>query len=47
MRKKAFLEAQLAANIVANYTTLKQSTADELQKEESPAAAATAAALIQ
>ena len=39
----------MAANIAAYYVTLKQSTADKLQKraEESSAAAATATALIK
>ena len=48
-RKKHTEEAQLAANIAANYATLKQSTADELKKraEDSFAAAATAVALVK
>ena len=48
-RRKHTEEAQLAANIAANYATLKQSTVDELKKraEDSSAAAATAAALVK
>ena len=48
-RRKHTKEAQLAANIAANYVTLKQSTADELRKraEESFTAAATATALVK
>jgi len=47
--RKYTKEAQLAANIAANYIILKQSTADELQKraEESFVAAATATALVK
>ena len=47
--RKHTKEARLAANIAAYYVTLKQSTADKLQKraEESSAAAATATALIK
>ena len=47
--KKHTKEAQLAASIAVHYATLKQLTADELQKraEESSTAAATATALIK
>ena len=47
--KKRTREAQLAANIAANYITLKQLTADKLQQraEESSAAAVTATALVK
>ena len=48
-RKKRTREARLAATIAANYTILKQSTADKLQKqaEKSSTAAITAAALVK
>ena len=48
-RRKHTREARLAATIVANYTILKQLTADKLRKraEELSTAAVTAAALIK
>ena len=48
-RRKHTREAQLAATIAANYTILKQLTADKLRKrvEESSTTAVTAAALVK
>ena len=48
-RRKNTKEAQLAAQIAADYAVLKQSTVEELRKraEESSTATATAAAFVQ